>query len=793
MDSEKDPNRAEIEDLESYAVDTGTIPAKTKKGRTKSRLGSRKMQSLEENQLEVQQQQLQAKSLSRPVQPRSHTLDIDRPLERTESLNSRSSFMKHNKTFHKLFPEIPETEDLLHAYVCALQKEVPYHGRLYISDSSLCFFSSVLLKDTKVIIPVTNVNILKKQNTALLVPNAISVRTTDGEKYLFVSLRNREGCYKLLRSVCPQLEDGSANSSPLFSSAENSFDQTKLVQNSSQSSLDDTFEVDGGHVTPQIELSASRLTRENNASTAHGSPPTQDESSSEEYTGSSWVWNVTDRARSLIIQREVSNLNTLLLIYLILPLERTESLNSRSSFMKHNKTFHKLFPEIPETEDLLHAYVCALQKEVPYHGRLYISDSSLCFFSSVLLKDTKVIIPVTNVNILKKQNTALLVPNAISVRTTDGEKVRFTNHFTMSLVFLLLLSSGYIGLRIVALEEQLTSLGALPEFTLQSGYKETLRMNCTVQTSEAVHEFQKVTSIPTFILGVLGNIYVLVVFCRRPRAKWTYMNIYITNMAIADLTLLTFLPFKIHYYDRPLQDDLKALCNFALWNNYVNMYVSIFTITAISVVRYVAIKYPMKARNIFSCRSALVVCGLIWFIICSISPVYFVTDSNNDKTMCFQRVKVALSLHFVLLLIIVGFLMPFLIMLFCSVRVVCTLRKQLDVGTRSEKLQCIFIIVANFIVFVICFLPVHVGYFVKNILQNKYTVAEDDNSCYYKQIAHDFLHVAICISNMNCGLDCFSYFFATKTSWNMCCMNKSTNNKGEFTTNRVSDPVSTSA
>ncbi|KAI2650730.1 G-protein coupled receptor 35 [Labeo rohita] len=318
-------------------------------------------------------------------------------------------------------------------------------------------------------------------------------------------------------------------------------------------------------------------------------------------------------------------------------------------------------------------------------------------------------------------------------------------------------------------------------------------MNCTVQTSEAVHEFQKVTSIPTFILGVLGNIYVLVVFCRRPRAKWTYMNIYITNMAIADLTLLTFLPFKIHYYDRPLQDDLKALCNFALWNNYVNMYVSIFTITAISVVRYVAIKYPMKARNIFSCRSALVVCGLIWFIICSISPVYFVTDSNNDKTMCFQRVKVALSLHFVLLLIIVGFLMPFLIMLFCSVRVVCTLRKQLDVGTRSEKLQCIFIIVANFIVFVICFLPVHVGYFVKNILQNKYTVAEDDNSCYYKQIAHDFLHVAICISNMNCGLDCFSYFFATKTSWNMCCMNKSTNNKGEFTTNRVSDPVSTSA
>lgn len=51
----------------SYAVDAGTIPAKAKKGRTKSKLGSRKAFSLEENQLEVQQQ---SKSLSRQVPPR---------------------------------------------------------------------------------------------------------------------------------------------------------------------------------------------------------------------------------------------------------------------------------------------------------------------------------------------------------------------------------------------------------------------------------------------------------------------------------------------------------------------------------------------------------------------------------------------------------------------------------------------------------------------------------------------------------------------------------------------------
>jgi len=38
------------------------------------------------------------------------------------------------------------------AYICALQREVPYHGRLYITDTHACFYSSVLLKDTKVAI-----------------------------------------------------------------------------------------------------------------------------------------------------------------------------------------------------------------------------------------------------------------------------------------------------------------------------------------------------------------------------------------------------------------------------------------------------------------------------------------------------------------------------------------------------------------------------------------------------------------------------------------------------------------
>lgn len=309
--------------------------------------------------------------------------------------------------------------------------------------------------------------------------------------------------------------------------------------------------------------------------------------------------------------------------------------------------------------------------------------------------------------------------------------------------------------------------------------------NCTLNLTDSILTLQKVTSIPMFVLGMLGNIYVLVKFCWRPKTQWTYMNIYISNMVAADCALLIFLPVKIHYYNRELAGGLQKLCNFVLSLYYINMYVSIFTITAISVVRYVAIKYPMKAREIFSCRSALVVCAVIWVTICSISPVYFVTDSSNDKTMCFQRVKQTLSLHFILLLIIVGFVLPFIIMLYCSARVIHTLRKQLDVGSRSEKLQCMFIIIANLIVFIVCFFPVHLGYIVKYIVQKEYADPLDNYSCDSKLIAHNFLHSAFCLSDMNCGLDCFSYFFATKTSWNMCCTGQAKNEESRY--NTVSD------
>lgn len=118
--------------------------------------------------------------------------------------------------------------------------------------------------------------------------------------------------------------------------------------------------------------------------------------------------------------------------------------------------YRRAFGELAERDALLACFSCAWQREVPYHGRLYISSGHVCFHSSLLLRDIKVgwgwtwgqwlwwggtgssqghgdpawpppvqvVVPVASISALKKTNTALLVPNALSIRTTKGEKVR---------------------------------------------------------------------------------------------------------------------------------------------------------------------------------------------------------------------------------------------------------------------------------------------------------------------------------------------------------------------------------
>ncbi|KAM4745494.1 LOW QUALITY PROTEIN: GRAM domain-containing protein 2B [Anableps anableps] len=129
---------------------------------------------------------------------------------------------KSNCQYHKIFKEISKEEQLRQSYTCALQKDILYQGRMFVSDHWICFHSKVFGKDTKIAIPVMSITNIKKTKTAILLPNALVIATTS-DRYVFVSFLSRDNTYKFLTSTCLHLEERSPCSRPVPSSAQHSF------------------------------------------------------------------------------------------------------------------------------------------------------------------------------------------------------------------------------------------------------------------------------------------------------------------------------------------------------------------------------------------------------------------------------------------------------------------------------------------------------------------------------------------------------------------------------------------
>ncbi|XP_005730662.1 GRAM domain-containing protein 3 [Pundamilia nyererei] len=211
------------------------------------------------------QEQQELTGRRKPVLVRSKTFDHslltqvqtdpDSKIERKKSHYSQLS--KTNCQYHKIFKEISKEEQLRQSYTCALQKDILYQGRMFVSDHWICFHSKVFGKDTKVAIPVVSIKNIKKTKTAILLPNALVIATTN-DRYVFVSFLSRDNTYKFLMSICPHLEGKSPCSSPIPSSAENSF-RSRRSPLSPRFPLSEFSDLDGAmrHRRQEMEESSS--------------------------------------------------------------------------------------------------------------------------------------------------------------------------------------------------------------------------------------------------------------------------------------------------------------------------------------------------------------------------------------------------------------------------------------------------------------------------------------------------------------------------------------------------------
>ncbi|CAG2163354.1 unnamed protein product [Oppiella nova] len=109
------------------------------------------------------------------------------------------TYKTRHEEFKRLFSHlVPNNERLVVDYSCALQKEILVHGRLYLSLNYISFYANIFKWETSLVIKCRDISSLTKANTARVIPNAIQVVTTSGDRYVFTSFGARDKTYVML-------------------------------------------------------------------------------------------------------------------------------------------------------------------------------------------------------------------------------------------------------------------------------------------------------------------------------------------------------------------------------------------------------------------------------------------------------------------------------------------------------------------------------------------------------------------------------------------------------------------
>lgn len=85
-------------------------------------------------------------------------------------------------------------------FSCAIERKILLHGRLYVTDRFICFYSNLFGFEKKIKIPYSYISCITKEYTAVFIPNAIAIITARKE-YIFRSFWDRDECYEVLRAM----------------------------------------------------------------------------------------------------------------------------------------------------------------------------------------------------------------------------------------------------------------------------------------------------------------------------------------------------------------------------------------------------------------------------------------------------------------------------------------------------------------------------------------------------------------------------------------------------------------
>ncbi|NXS51299.1 GPR34 protein, partial [Brachypteracias leptosomus] len=280
-----------------------------------------------------------------------------------------------------------------------------------------------------------------------------------------------------------------------------------------------------------------------------------------------------------------------------------------------------------------------------------------------------------------------------------------------------------------------------------------------------------------FVVGLVGNIIALFAFLCIHQ-KRNSIQVYLLNVAIADLLLIFCLPFRILYHvTRNTWMFGLILCKIVGTLFYMNMYISIVLLGLISLDRYIKINKSVKRPKMLTTTRSIQICCTVWAIalagfITVVAPSFFKSKDSNS-TMCFhyrnkQNAKPEAIINYIIVII---FWIVFFLLILSYVKIAKNLlkisRKRANfpnAGKYTQTARNSFIVL---IIFTICFVPYHMFRFVYITSQLQ------SPSCYWIQIIHKCNEVMLIFSSFNSCLDPVMYFLMSssvrKTVFQLIC------------------------
>ncbi|KAF5905138.1 hydroxycarboxylic acid receptor 2-like, partial [Clarias magur] len=212
------------------------------------------------------------------------------------------------------------------------------------------------------------------------------------------------------------------------------------------------------------------------------------------------------------------------------------------------------------------------------------------------------------------------------------------------------------------------------------------------------------------VCGITGNIVALVMFAFESKT-WKPNSIYLANMAVADIVVLFFMPFRADYYIRGQHWIFgDVFCRMLLCFVAANRAASIFFLTAVAMDRYLKIVHPLHRLNRMDLSYAMWVSAGLWalVILCTgqlLGSPHFFSVGNHTQCESFNICLDSSPIYnWQNTFYLIQFCVPGSIIVFCTACITWQLKTKTMDTTGKIKRAVQFILIVD-VAFFFCFFP----------------------------------------------------------------------------------------